>query len=207
MSIVLKLSLFVSFKLLAVRSTSDSKPSESCKDIEPEVFASDVGITKSEKAKKATFEEFDDGGLALKAGVDESGNSEIGVECSREQNLSDVHANGTGKQEEKAGHQFRIVLKSSATTDPSVLGGNDVQHNEANKEEEVCLRFAKTYTNIKLAFELFLIRSILSYLGGVSCSFNRLSSSWSRPNQFVLLDIHCPPRKGHNWSYNELLDE
>jgi len=36
------------------------------------------------------------------------------------------------------------VLKSSATTDPSVLGGRDVPHNEANKEEEVRLRLAKT---------------------------------------------------------------
>ncbi|AAF31272.1 putative chromatin regulator PHD family [Arabidopsis thaliana] len=108
------------------RPASDAKPSESRKDIEAEGFTSDVGITKSVKAKKA----------ALETGGDESGNTEIGVECSREQNLSDVHANGTGKQEEKAGHHFRIVLKSSATTDPSVLGGRDVPHNEANKEEE-----------------------------------------------------------------------
>lgn len=167
----LKKSLFVSFKLLSVRPTSDSKPSESGKDIEPEGFASDVRITKSEKAKKAAFEESNDGGLALKTSVDESGNSEIGVECSREQkNLSDVHANGAGKQEEKAGHHFRIVLKSSAATDPSFLGGNDVPQNEANKEEEVCLIFAKTYTNMKFTFELFLIRLILLDHRGPSCN-------------------------------------
>ncbi|XP_010461091.1 PREDICTED: uncharacterized protein LOC104741867 isoform X2 [Camelina sativa] len=120
----------------AVRPTSDSKPIESRKDIEPEGFAGYVGIKKSEKAKKAAFEESNDGGLALKTGFDESGNSEIGVECSREQNLSDVHANGAGKQDEKAGHQFRIVLKSAAATDPAVLVGKDVPQNEANKEEE-----------------------------------------------------------------------
>ncbi|XP_023644943.1 uncharacterized protein LOC17899027 isoform X2 [Capsella rubella] len=119
-----------------VRSTSDSKPSESRKDLEPEGLASNVGITKSEKAKRAAFGESNDGGLSLKTGVDESGNSEIGVECSREQNLSDVHANGAGKQEEKAGHHFRIVLKSSAAADPSVLGGKDVPQSEANKEDE-----------------------------------------------------------------------
>lgn len=125
--IVLK---FVSFKLLAVRPTSDSKPSEG--------FASNGGIRKIEKSKKAAFEEPVDGGLAQRIGGDESGNTEIGVQCSREQNLSDVHANGAGKQEEKAGQHFRIVLKSSATNDSSVLEGKDVPHNEANKEEEVC---------------------------------------------------------------------
>lgn len=136
------------FKLLGIRPASDSKPSESRKDIEAEGFTSDIGITKSVKAKKAAFEESNSGGLALETGGDESGNTEIGVECSREQNLSDVHANGAGKQEEKAGHHFRIVLKSSASTDPSVLGGKDVPHNEANKEEEVCLILAKTYSNM-----------------------------------------------------------
>uniref|UniRef100_A0A1J3IE51 PHD finger protein n=1 Tax=Noccaea caerulescens TaxID=107243 RepID=A0A1J3IE51_NOCCA len=120
----------------AVRPTSDSKPSESRKDIESEGFASNGVIRKIEKSKKAAFEEPVDGGLAQRIGGDESGNTEIGVECSREQNLSDVHANGAGKQEEKAGQHFRIVLKSSATNDSSVLGGKDVPHNEANKEEE-----------------------------------------------------------------------
>ncbi|CAH2035034.1 unnamed protein product [Thlaspi arvense] len=120
----------------AVRPTSDSKPSESRKDVEAEGFTSDVGVTKSEKSKRAAFEGSSDGGLAQKTGGGESGNTEIGVECSREQNLSDVHANGAGKQEEKAGHHFRIVLKGSATNDPSVVGGKDVPHNEANKAEE-----------------------------------------------------------------------
>ncbi|KAJ0235842.1 PHD domain-containing protein [Hirschfeldia incana] len=110
-----------------VRLTSGSKPSESRKDAE-----SDCGIAKTEKSKKAAVEESIDGGL----GDGESGNTEIGVECSKEQNLSDVHANGAGKQEEKAGHHFRIVLKSSASEDPSVPAGKDVPHNEAHKEEE-----------------------------------------------------------------------
>ncbi|KFK45030.1 hypothetical protein AALP_AA1G335000 [Arabis alpina] len=120
-----------------VRPTSDSKPSESRKDRErePEGFTSDVGIIKSEKSKKAAFEESTDGGLAPKTGGDESGNTAIGIECSREQKLSDVHANGAGKMEAKAGHHFRIVLKSSATSDPSVLEGKDIPHSEANKEE------------------------------------------------------------------------
>ncbi|KAL1213001.1 PHD finger protein [Cardamine amara subsp. amara] len=119
-----------------VRHKGYSKPSLSRKDTEPEGLASDVGITKIEKSKKAAFEESNEGGVALKKGSDESGITEIGAECSREQNLSDVHGNGIGKQEEKAGHHFRIVLKSSATNDPSVLGGKDVPLNEANKEEE-----------------------------------------------------------------------
>ncbi|CAH8380513.1 unnamed protein product [Eruca vesicaria subsp. sativa] len=105
---------------------------ESCKDTEPEGFSRDRGITKIEKSKKASFEESIDGGI----GDGESGNTEIGVECSKEQNLSDVHANGAGKQEEKAGHHFRIVLKSSATEDPSVSAGKDVPHNETDKAEE-----------------------------------------------------------------------
>ncbi|ESQ33500.1 hypothetical protein EUTSA_v10006636mg [Eutrema salsugineum] len=120
----------------ANRPTSNSKPSESRKEIEPEGVTSDVGVTKLEKSKKAAFEGSADGGLAQKIGGDESGNTEIGVECSREQNLSDVHANGAGKQEEKAGHHFRIVLKSSATNDLSVGGGKDVPNNEANKADE-----------------------------------------------------------------------
>lgn len=103
----------------AVRPTSGSKPSES------EGFTKDCGIAKTEKSKKAAVEESIDG---------ESGNTEIGVECSKEQNLSDVHANGAGKQEEKAGHHFRIVLKSSATEDPSVPAGKDVPHNEADNK-------------------------------------------------------------------------
>ncbi|KAG2314854.1 hypothetical protein Bca4012_065662 [Brassica carinata] len=106
-----------------VRPTSGSKPSESRKGTE-----SDCGIAKSEKSKKTAFEE--------SIGDGESGNTEIGVECSKEQNLSDVHANGAGKQEEKAGHHFRIVLKSSATEDPSVPAGKDVPHNEADKAVE-----------------------------------------------------------------------
>ncbi|CAA7059305.1 unnamed protein product [Microthlaspi erraticum] len=119
----------------AARPSSDSKPSKSRKDVEAEGFTGDGGITKTEKSKKAAFEEPVDGGLAQRNGGAESGNTEIGVECSREQNLSDVHANGAGKQEEKAGQHFRIVLKSSSTNDSSVLGGKDGPHNEANKEE------------------------------------------------------------------------
>lgn len=109
-----------------VRPASGFKPSES------DGLSRDCGIAKNDKSKKAAFEESIDGGL----GEGESGNTEIGVECSKEQNLSDVHANGAGKQEEKAGHHFRIVLKSSATEDPSVPARKDVTHNEADKAEE-----------------------------------------------------------------------
>ncbi|KAF2619328.1 hypothetical protein F2Q68_00039592 [Brassica cretica] len=110
----------------AVRPASGFKPSES------EGLSRDCGIAKNDKSKKAAIEESIDGGL----GEGESGNSEIGVECSKEQNLSDVHANGAGKQEEKAGHHFRIVLKSSATEDSSVPARKDVTHNEADKADE-----------------------------------------------------------------------
>ncbi|CAN8290262.1 unnamed protein product [Cochlearia groenlandica] len=113
------------------RSTSDSKPSETRKDTEPERFTTDVGTTKIEKSKKDVVEE-----STLKTGGDESGNKEIGVECSRERNLSDVHANGAGKQDEKAGHHLRIVLKSSVANDSSVLGEKDAPPNNANKEKQ-----------------------------------------------------------------------
>ncbi|XP_010529675.1 PREDICTED: uncharacterized protein LOC104806458 [Tarenaya hassleriana] len=118
----------------AFRRTIDSKPSESRKDRDPEGFSSDVGSIKSEKSKENVPEDANDRDLA--SGGDKTSNTAIAVECSRDLQLSNVHAHGAGKQDERVAHHVRIVLKTSAISDPSSLEEKSVVYNQAKEERQ-----------------------------------------------------------------------
>ncbi|XP_010538863.1 PREDICTED: transcriptional regulator ATRX [Tarenaya hassleriana] len=116
--------------------TIDSKPSESWKDRDPEGFVSDVGSRKSEKSKENVPEDASDCDLVMNNGGDETSNTAVAVECFRELQLSNAHEHCAGKQDDRGGHHVRIVLKTSATNDPSSLEGKNAVHNQAKEEKQ-----------------------------------------------------------------------